>query len=226
MRDVLLHTLSWPEKCLVCFSQHCFWRGRGEGIRHIWTIAKVNLMLYYTTVGNVTIPASDICLPYRSRPHTCSIYIYKITKIVRALWLAERSVCMTVCKHGCSVKMFCFSRANHASTNLKKKFLNSKLDKFTLFTHSFVSWYLENLYKQAMSIFFSLISWHLSEKTLYIGKHLFAKQELITRVRLRLQDIATGKNSSFNQCHNKEFCVFSREFYFIKAIENVFPVFA
>ena len=43
---------------------------------------------------------------------TCS---YKITKIVRALWLAERSVCMRLCKHGCGVKMFCFSRANHAS---------------------------------------------------------------------------------------------------------------
>ena len=85
MRDVLLHTLSWPEKCLVCFSQHCFWRGSGEGIRDILTTAKVNLMLYYTTVGNVTIPARDICLPYRSRPHTCSIYIYKITKIVHAL---------------------------------------------------------------------------------------------------------------------------------------------
>ena len=45
---------------------------------------------------------------------------------------------MRVCKHGCGVKMFCFSRANHASTNLKK-FSSSKLDKFTLFTHSFVS---------------------------------------------------------------------------------------
>ena len=27
---------------------------------------------------------------------------------------------MRVCKHGCDVKMFCFSRANHASANLKK----------------------------------------------------------------------------------------------------------
>ena len=44
----------------------------------------------------------------------------KITKIARALWLAERGVCMRVCKQGCDVKMFCFSRANHASTNLKK----------------------------------------------------------------------------------------------------------
>ena len=48
------------------------------------------------------------------------LVFYKITKIVRALWLAERSVCMRVCKHGCGVKMFCFSRANHASANLKK----------------------------------------------------------------------------------------------------------
>ena len=55
---------------------------------------------------------------------------------------------MRVCKHGCGVKVFCFSRANHASTNLKK-FSSSKLDKFTSFTHSFVGSYLENLYKQA-----------------------------------------------------------------------------
>ena len=26
---------------------------------------------------------------------------YKITKIVRTLWLAERRGCMRVCKHGC-----------------------------------------------------------------------------------------------------------------------------
>ena len=84
-----------------------------------------------------------------------SILIYKITKIVWALWLAERSVCMRVWKHGHGIKMYWFSSANHASTNLKK-FSCSKLDKFTLFTHSFVSWNLENLYKQAVSIFFSL----------------------------------------------------------------------
>ena len=45
---------------------------------------------------------------------------YKITKIVRALWLAERPVCMRVCKHGCDTNLFGFPRANHASTNLKK----------------------------------------------------------------------------------------------------------
>ena len=32
--------------------------------------------------------------------------------------------------------------------------------------------------------------------------------------------------SFFNQYHNKEFCVFSREIYFIKATENFFSLFA
>ena len=41
-----------------------------------------------------------------------------------------------------------------------------------------------------------------------------------------MQDFATGMNSSFNQCHNKEFWVFSRESYVIKAIKTFFPVFA
>ena len=35
---------------------------------------------------------------------------------------------MRVCKHGCDVKMFCFSRANHVNTNLNM-FLSSKLEK-------------------------------------------------------------------------------------------------
>ena len=94
------------------------------------------------------------------------INCYKITKIVRALWLAERSVCMRVCKHGCGVKMFCFSRANHASTNLKT-FSSSKLNKFTLFTYSFVGWNLENRYKEGVSIFL-LLSWHFKrEKSVF-----------------------------------------------------------
>ena len=137
--------LAW--KVLDLFFTTFFFEGSGgggvggwKGIRDIWTLAKVNLMLCYITVGNWTIPARAICLPCKSRPHPFSIYIYKITKIVRALWLAKRSVYMRVCKHKCGVKVFCFSRANHVSTNLKK-FSSSKLDKFILFTHSFVGWY-------------------------------------------------------------------------------------
>ena len=48
------------------------------------------------------------------------IHSYKITKIVRALWLAERCVCVRVCKHGCDIKLFFSSRANYANTNLKR----------------------------------------------------------------------------------------------------------
>ena len=52
----------------------------------------------------------------------------------------------------------------------------------------------------------------LSEKSPYFGKHLFAKQELITRARLRGQDFATGKNFYFNQCHTKSFAFFPGKF--------------
>ena len=74
------------------------------------------------------------------------IIFYKITKIVRALWLAERRVCIeyVIINMGGDVKMSCFSRANHASTNLKKVLI-WKLVKFTLFTHFLVGWNLENL---------------------------------------------------------------------------------
>ena len=45
--------------------------------------------------------------------------------------------------------------------------------------------------------------------------------------KLRVQDFATGKNFSFNQYSEQEsFALFFRESYFLKAIENVFPVFA
>ena len=101
------------------------------------------------------------------------IYIYKLSKIVRVLWLAERSVCMRVCKHGCGFKMFCFSRASHASTNLKK-FSSSKLHKFTLFTHSFVGWNLENRCKEGVSIFFRL-SWHFKREKFVFWKASFCK---------------------------------------------------
>ena len=54
-------------------------------------------------------------------------------------------------------RCFAFSRANQASTNLKK-YSSSKLDKVTLFTHSFVGLNLENRYKESVSIFFFRLS--------------------------------------------------------------------
>ena len=53
------------------------------------------------------------------------------------------------------------------------------------------------------------LSWHFKrEKSVFWKAAFFAKQELIMRARLRVQDFATCKNFSFNQCHNKEFCCF------------------
>ena len=67
----------------------------------------------------------------------------------------------------------------------------------------------------------------LSEKNPYFGKHLFCKTKTDYAYKLRVQDFATGKNFSFNQCSKQEsFAFFSRESYFMKAIENYFPVFA
>ena len=80
---------------------------------------------------------------------------------------------MRVCKHGCDVKMFSFLCANHASTNLNK-FLSWNLEKFTLFTCSLIGWNLENLYKHAVSNFFTWTDIS-SAKNPYFGKHPFSK---------------------------------------------------
>ena len=152
---------------------------------------------------------------------TFSKSFYKITKIVRALWLAERSVSMRVCKHGCGVKMFCFSRANHASTNLKK-FSSSKLDRFTLFAHSFVGWNLENRYKEGVSIFFRLSRHFKREKSVF-WKASFCK----TRTDYACMTSWTRLCEIYLLVSAMQRVLrFFSESYFIKAMENVFPVFA
>ena len=112
-------------------------------------------------------------IPDDTCPFLNDIAFYKITKIVRALCLAERSVWTRVCKHGCGVKLFGFSRANYASTNLKT-FSSSKLEKCTLFTHSFVGWNGENRYKEGESIFLRL-SWHFKREKSVFYKASFCK---------------------------------------------------
>ena len=132
---------------------------------------------------------------------------------------------MRVCKHGCGVKLFGFSRANHASTKFEKVF-EFKTQK-VYFIYPFLRRLKLGKSLQRRCVHFSSLKLTvLSEKNPYFAKHLFAKQELITRARLRGQDFATGKNFSFNQCLTKSFAFFSRESYFIKAIENFFSVFA
>ena len=82
---------------------------------------------------------------------------------------------MRVCKHGRGVKMLCFSRANHASTNLKK-FSSSKLDKllYLPIPSSAETWKIVT--KKMWRFFFFRLSCHFKRKSPYFGKHLFAKQ--------------------------------------------------
>ena len=88
-----------------------------------------------------------------------TVFAWFLILVIKQLRYYARSDWPSGCKqskHGCGVKMFRFSRANHASTDLKK-FSSSKLGKFSLFTHSFAGWNLENRYKQGLSIFLVLI---------------------------------------------------------------------
>ena len=111
------------------------------------------------------------CLEYVELAFRCAQ-----AKIVRALWLAKRSVYMRVCTHGCDVKMFCFSRANHASTNLKK-FLSSKLDKFTHLPipSSAETW---NIFTNKLCQFCFRLSWHFKrEKSVFWNRLLAVPQD-------------------------------------------------
>ena len=107
--------------------------------------------------------------------------------------------------------MFCFSRANHASTNLKK---SSQVQNSTSLLYLPIPSLAETwkiLTKKVCQSFFALAD-ILREKSPYFGEHLFAKKELITRARLRGQDFVTGANLSFNQSHAKSFAFFLGKF--------------
>ena len=109
--------------------------------------------------------------------------------------------------------MFCFWRANHASTNLKR-FLSRKLDEFTLFAPSLVGWNVENLRKHAGSISFRL-SWHFKRgKPVFLESIFISKQELITCTSF-VNKTTTGKNFSFSHCPKQRVLLFSRDSYFI-----------
>ena len=142
--------------------------------------------------------------------------LYKITEIVCALWLTERSVCMRVCKHGFDMRCFAF-RANHASTNSERVLVIKTRQVY--FIYSFLRRLKLGKSFQRSWVNFFRLSWHFKRENPYFGQFLFAKQELITRARLRVQDFATGKNLSFNQCHNNQPLVFISRY---ANTENVF----
>ena len=96
-----------------------------ELFRYVW-IRNQSIQFTKISLENLASEFSDYHDSF-SHSATISLYsqhfnFYKITKIVGALWLAERNVCMRVCRHGCVVKKFCFSRANHAKHEFEKVF--------------------------------------------------------------------------------------------------------
>ena len=141
-------------------------------------------------------------------------HFYKISKIVRGLWLAERRVCMGVCKHGWDVKMFCFSRAlirqaqiwkcswAENATNLLYLPIPSSVETWKIFTkHAF------------LSIFFRL-SWHFKREKSVICKASFLQD----KNWLREQDFAYTTSrmvriSLLIRAMTKSFAFLSRESY-------------
>ena len=119
--------------------------------------------------------------------------IYKITKIVHALWLAERSVCMRVCKHGCDIRCFAF-RALITQARIWKSFSDQNSTSLLIFPHSFISWNLENLFKQAVSTFFRL-SWHFKWEKSVFWKAPFCKKRTDYTCKTSCTRLATVSNS-------------------------------
>ena len=107
------------------------------------------------------------------------IYIYKMTKVVRALWLAKRRVCMRVCKHGCGVKMFCFSRLITQAQIWKSFQLKTRHIYFTSLPtpSSAETW---KIIGNTLCQFFFAYAEFLREKNPFLESNFISKQELIT----------------------------------------------
>ena len=109
-----------------------------------------------------------------------------ITKIVGALWLVERRVCMRVCKHGCDVKMFAFRALITRKHEFEKDFelKNSTSLLYLPISSSVETW---KIFRNMLGPFIFAWANILSEKNPYFGKHLFCK----TKYWLRVQDSCT-----------------------------------
>ena len=194
-------------------------------LRHSWNVWHArkadNLPRYWKSFALISLnPPWSWNEKHSLNTPPCSLTIYKITQIVSALWLAEKRVCMRVCKHGYDVKMFCFSRANHASTNLKKV-LSWKIRRQVYFIYPFPRRLKLGKSLQTCRVnFFSLELTFLTR----ILKSIFAKQELITRTSFLYKTSRLVRISLLISALNKRISFFPGENYFIKAIENFFPV--
>ena len=133
-----------------------------------------------------------------------------MTKVVRALWLAERRVSMSMQTWLWRQNVLLFA-PDYASTNLKKFWVENLTHLLYQFTHSFVGWNLENHRKHAVSIFFCL-RWHFKwEKPILLESNFISKQELITHTSFVYKTLQLVRISLLNTTLNKELCFFLRK---------------
>ena len=123
---------------------------------------------------------------------------YKITKMVRALWLADRRVCMRVCKHGCEyvnmvVTSRCFAfRALITQARIWK--ILSWKPRQVYFIHPF-----PRRLKLGKSLETCCVNFFFAWADIIKRKQgLFTLTSFVSFVYM--QDFKTGKNFSFNQC--------------------------
>ena len=112
-------------RCQGLFPPDPFFEGKALGTRLIliWSRLRDRWgdLRHVTSCHLSGVPHFHVNRPFKDYC-TADNKVYNTTKIVRALWLAKRSVCMRVCKHGCGVKVFCFSRAKSRKQKFEKVF--------------------------------------------------------------------------------------------------------
>ena len=100
---------------------------------------------------------------------------------------------MRVCKHGCDIRCFAF-RALITQARIWKSFSDENSTSLLIFPHSFISWNLENLFKQAVSTFFRL-SWHFKREKSVFWKASFCKTRTDYMCKTLCTRLATVSNS-------------------------------
>ena len=122
---------------------------------------------------------------------------------------------MRVCKHGCDIKMFCFSRANHASANLKKVF---ELKTSTSLLYSPISSSDETwkIFRNMLRQFFFTWADILSKKKTVFWKASFLQNKDCFVYK------TSRKNLSINQCSKQESFTFFSGKLFYKSKRKLF----
>ena len=105
-----------------------------------------------------------------------------------------------------------FICANNASTKLRKVVEKLELKNTTSLLYLPISSLVETwkIFRNILCLFFFAWALILGDKNSYFGRHLFCKTKTDYACKLHVQDFATGKNFSFDQCSKKEsFAFFS-----------------